>query len=105
MIRWIGVLSTLVGAAGLLLAMPSGASAATTLGETFSPDSCAGNTTYIQTADPGNRYAVLFDGVITSWSYEAASVDPATAVRLKIGSVPPSADLNSNTDVTIVAQS
>jgi hypothetical protein len=91
--------------ASALLAIPAGANAATTLGETFSPDGCAEDTTYIQTADPGNRYAVPFDGVITKWSYHAALVDPVTDVRLKVASVPSGADLSVDTDVTIVGQS
>jgi hypothetical protein len=79
---------------------------ATILGETFDPTGCTGNTTYIQTVDPGNRYRVPFDGVITSWSYQADAVAPATAVQLKIASVDPGADLTLDTaNITIVAES
>ena len=96
---------TIVLAAVALAALPTGANAATTLGETFDPDGCAEDTTYIQTADPGNRYAVPFDGVITKWSYHADPVDPVTEVRLKVASIPPGADLTQDTNVTIVGQS
>ena len=43
--------------------------------------------------------------MITSWSYQAAAVDPATSVQLKIGTIPPGADLTGDVNVTIVAQS
>ncbi len=74
-----------------------------TLGETFVPDSC-GTDTYIQTADPGNRYMVPFDGVITHWSYQS-DASPPSEIRFKVGRTAPGADLTMNTDVTIVGQS
>jgi hypothetical protein len=96
---------TILLAASSLLAIPAGANAATTLGETFIPDGCAEDTTYIQTADPGNRYAVPFDGVITKWSYQPHPVVPVTAVRLKIASIASGTDLTQDANVTIVGQS
>jgi hypothetical protein len=103
MIRKVGLLTVLVGAAMFALA-PSGSSAATTLGSTFDPDECEGDTTYIQTVSPGNSYSVPSDGVITHWTYQAHGTD-GTSVKLKVGRVSPSADLTLNTDVTIVGES
>jgi hypothetical protein len=101
--RRIGLFLALGSVAGIALAAPSGALGATTLGETFVPESC-GTDTYIQTADPGNRYMVPFDGVITKWSYQSDSTPPA-GIRFKVGRTGPGADLSLNTDVTIVGQS
>jgi hypothetical protein len=83
MIRRIGLLGALAGVAGVVLAVPSGASAAVTLGETFVPSGCS-EQTYIQTASPpgGPSYEVPFDGVITQWSYRSDSSPPET-VQLK----------------------
>jgi hypothetical protein len=100
MIRKIGLASMI---AGFALAAPGPASAATTLGETFVPESC-GTDTYIQTADPGNRYMVPFDGVITQWSYRSDSTPPA-GIRFKVGRTAAYADLSMDTNVTIVGQS
>ncbi len=104
MIRKVGLLTALASAAGFVLIAPSGASAATPLGATFSPNSCAGDTTYIQTVSPGNSYTVPADGVITHWSYRAGSAD-GTSVKLKIGRVSPTADLTTEAEVTIVGES
>jgi hypothetical protein len=101
--RRIGLLFALGSVAGVALAVPSGAFGATTLGETFVPDSC-GTDTYIQTADPGNHYMVPFDGVITQWSYQSDSTPPG-GIRFKVGRTSPGADLSLNTDITIVGQS
>jgi hypothetical protein len=91
---------------GVLLVVASGqAHAATTLGQTFDPDDCGSDTTYIQTADPGNRYVVPFNGVITRWSYQADASAPATDIQLKLGTVAPGTDLTQDANVTIVAQS
>ena len=74
--------SVIVGC-GLLLA-PGTSSAATTLGQTFTPGSC-GEETYIQTATPPGApsYTAPFDGVITQWSYQSDSTPPPT-IRLKV---------------------
>jgi hypothetical protein len=91
-------------ASGLTLAASAtSANASAILGETFVPDDCAPDT-YIQTADPGNRYMVPLDGTITSWSYQSGAVPPDDA-RLKIARTAPGADLSTDTDVTIVGQS
>lgn len=94
---------TFLLAAGALVAFPAGAHSATTLGETFEPDSCA-EETYIQTFDPGNRYTVPFDGVITRWSIQTDATPPPVA-RFKVGRVPPGADLMLDINLTIVGQS
>jgi hypothetical protein len=103
MIRRIGLAAMIASVAGFTLAAPGVVSAATTLGETFVPESC-GTDTYIQTADPGNRYTVPFDGVITKWSYQSDSTPPA-GIRFKVGRTAPGADLSMDTNVTIVGQS
>jgi hypothetical protein len=104
MVRRIGMVSLLASIGGFALIGPSGAGAATTLGETFLPDDCASDT-YIQTADPGNRYMVPSDGVITSWSYRSDPT-PTAVARFKVARTAPGADLSADTaDVTIVGQS
>lgn len=103
MIRRLGLATTIAVVAGFALVAPGPAAATTTLGETFVPDSC-GTDTYIQTADPGNRYMVPFDGVITSWSYQSDGTPPAD-LQFKVGRTAPGADLTMNTDVTILAES
>jgi hypothetical protein len=68
---------------GLLLA-PGSASAAMTLGETFTPTvDFGGSGIFIQTASPGDVYTVPSDGVITSWSFEAAS-SAGSPLKLKM---------------------
>jgi hypothetical protein len=105
MIRRIGLLGALTGAAGLLLAMPSGASAATTIGSTFVPTGlCGTDATYIQTASSGTPYSAPYSGVITSWSFQPGSSVPTT-IKLKVGRTLPGADLMNNTDITIVGES
>jgi RTX calcium-binding nonapeptide repeat (4 copies) len=54
-----------------LMAVPSGAGAATQIGETFAPvgpTPCAANHTRLQTESVGNSYVVPTDGVITQWN-------------------------------------
>jgi len=99
MIRRIGLLGALVGAAGLLSVAPGVASASTTIGQTFSPSGCS-EETYIQTASPpgGPSYVVPFDGVITQWSYQSDPSPPPT-VRLKAAFHP------GGTTLQIVAES
>jgi hypothetical protein len=68
---------------GLGLAAPAGASAATTLGETFAPTSdlsCGGpNNEVVQThRASGTSYAAPSAGVLTSWSFEASTTDSTT---------------------------
>ena len=69
--------------AGLGLAAPVGASAATTLGETFPPAadlSCGGpNYEVVQVhRASGLSYAAPSAGVLTSWSFEASTLAPTT---------------------------
>jgi hypothetical protein len=73
-------------AVAALIAAPGGASAATTIGETFpAPSSaCGTNETILQTSSPNNQYVASFDGVITSWTFQAGSPAP-DSLKLKIG--------------------
>jgi hypothetical protein len=71
-------------AAIALMAAPSGASGATTIGQTFTnPLFCAANNIRLQTVSPGNQYAAPADGVITEWSYQAPAAPPQ--LRFKVG--------------------
>jgi len=73
-----------VVAAALIAPIPSGASAATTIGETFDPPvNCVANFTYIQPISPGGRYAAPAAGVITSWSYQA-DADDVPRLKFKV---------------------
>jgi Ca2+-binding RTX toxin-like protein len=61
-------------AATALLAAPSGAGAATTIGETFAPTGdapCGANFTRLQVASVGDSYVAPTDGVITQWNFQA----------------------------------
>ena len=81
----------LVLAIGLVgLSTAQAGSAATQLGETFTPSGtfCGGNFTNFQTTSPGGQYVVPFSGVITSWSYEANATGP-TGLKLKVGRLVP----------------
>ena len=66
-----------------LLAAPSGASAATTIGQTVSPGNCTSGPTRLQTTSPGNLYAAPSAGVITQWSFQAGSAVPE--LEFKVG--------------------
>jgi hypothetical protein len=66
-----------------LMAVPSGASAATTIGQTVSPGNCTAGPTRLQTTSPGNLYAAPSDGVITSWSFQAGAAVPS--LKFKVG--------------------
>jgi hypothetical protein len=70
-------------AATALTAAPSGASAATTIGQTVSPGNCTAGPTRLQTTSPGNLYAAPSEGVITSWSFQAGSAVPS--LKFKVG--------------------
>jgi RTX calcium-binding nonapeptide repeat (4 copies) len=66
------------------MAAPSGASAATTIGETFTPPTgCLANNTRLQTVSPGNQYAAPTNGVITQWSFQANASPPK--LKFKVG--------------------
>jgi uncharacterized repeat protein (TIGR01451 family) len=71
--------------AGCALGFAASASASTTIGQLFVPNtSCATNTTYLQTSvSSGTGYTVPSAGVITSWAWEpAAETDPG--LKLKV---------------------
>jgi hypothetical protein len=73
---------------GLGLAAPTGASAATTLGETFAPTadlSCGGpNYEVVQVhRASGTSYAAPSAGVLTSWSFEASTL-ASTTLTLRV---------------------
>ena len=70
-------------AATALMAAPSGASAATTIGQTVSPGNCTAGPTRLQTTSPGNLYAAPSGGVITSWSFQAGAAVPT--LKFKVG--------------------
>ncbi len=75
-------------AAGALSAQAAPAGAATTIGETFVPnvDCGNGNSSFYQRANPtaGPSWQVPSNGVITSWSFQAAA-GADEVVRLKVG--------------------
>jgi RTX calcium-binding nonapeptide repeat (4 copies) len=89
--RFIGqsLLTSLVTVAALL-AVASGARAATTLGETFSPPSepffrCLPNDqTWLQSTSPGASYAAQSGGVITSWSFQGGASDVPPQLKFKV---------------------
>jgi hypothetical protein len=121
MIRRIGLLGTLVSAAGLLFAAPGSANAATTIGETFAPTvQFSGGYTGLQATSPGDLYAAQSPGVITSWSFQASASNLPQGLKLKIGRPegdtvftiigvsgpknPTASQLNTYTDVAIPIQ-
>jgi len=74
--------------ATVLMAVPSGAGAATRVGETFTPvpgnpNPCTGGYTFIQSSSPGGQYAVPLAGVVTSWSFAANGSPPS--LKFKVG--------------------
>jgi hypothetical protein len=69
--------------ASVLMAVPSGAGAATTIGQTVSPGSCTAGPTRLQTTSPGSLYAAPSEGVITSWSFQAGNAVPS--LKFKVG--------------------
>ena len=58
--------------AALAVVLPSPASAAVTIGATFDPGTSSCGNFLLQSVSPANSYAAPFDGVITSWSYQAS---------------------------------
>jgi Ca2+-binding RTX toxin-like protein len=71
-----------------LIAVPSGASAATTVGQTFFPGepfTCNGSPDWevLQTGRAsGPSYAAPSDGVLTSWSFEAGTLQTVMTLRV-----------------------
>src|SRR5215216_4163207 len=78
------IAGTLTGA--WLLSAPANAGAAAQIGETFAPAACSEltDTVFLQSMSPGDAYVVPFDGVVTSWSYQAGGNPPAM-LELKVG--------------------
>jgi Ca2+-binding RTX toxin-like protein len=75
----------LTAAVGLLLATPTGASAATQVGETFEPSwPCHDNINFLQSASPGAPYGVPHDGVLTAWSFRAPA-SGTDLLKFKVG--------------------
>jgi hypothetical protein len=71
-------------AVGALMVAPMGASAATQIGETFTPTSdCSVDRTRLQSGSPGAQYAAPSTGVITRWNFEAGASPPQ--VKFKVG--------------------
>jgi len=85
-----------------LMAAPSGASAAITIGQTFTPT--GGNPsgrTWLPSGAPG--YAAPSAGVITRWSFEAGGAPPQ--LKFKVGRPAPGADFTMAADFTIIGES
>ena len=100
MIRRVSVFAAVAGAAGLLIAAPGTASAATTLGETFvPPEGFTQPSIGLQAQSPGNGYTVPSAGVITSWSFQASFGAVPQGLELKVGRPA------GGTDFTIVGES
>jgi hypothetical protein len=61
---------------------------AATVGETFDPSgsACTNNRTWLQTTSAGDLYRIPFDGLITSWRFQAGVIVPNT-LKLKVGHV------------------
>jgi Ca2+-binding RTX toxin-like protein len=89
-----------VAVVAALTAAPSGAGAATQVGQTVDPAGsfCSNNTTWLQSVSPTNgSFAVPFDGVITSWSFQGGDFVPV-GLKFKLGRV-------GGTSLTIVGES
>jgi RTX calcium-binding nonapeptide repeat (4 copies) len=94
----------LLAALTLAASAPSGASAATQIGETFAPNAfCDTSRTRLQSVSPGGQYSAPSDGVITRWSFQAGPAPPN--LRFKVGRAAPGSDLTMNADFTIVGES
>jgi Ca2+-binding RTX toxin-like protein len=78
-------LLTSLATVAALLVVPSGAGAATTIGETFTPTTpCLTNQTLLQTTSPGAQYAAPSAGVITRWSFQASAANVPTGLKFKV---------------------
>jgi hypothetical protein len=78
---WVALAVALVG-----LASPGSAGGATTVGQTFDPNSGQFGFTHLQPGSPGAHYAAPFAGVITSWSHEAhpSQLSVPTDLKFKV---------------------
>jgi hypothetical protein len=64
---------------------PTGARAATQVGQTFAPpDGCSPDVTNLQTTSTGMAYAAPTAGVITSWSYQADNIGTPNTIKFKV---------------------
>jgi hypothetical protein len=74
----------LVAAAALIVG-PSGASAATQIGETFDPNhDCSADFTNLQSTSPGGQYAAPSAGVITRWSFQRDAAVGTVKLKFKV---------------------
>src|SRR5262245_3300004 len=81
--RLVSVLATVAGF--VLAAGEAPAGAAVKVGETFTPDGSWGCTgVMIQVGAPGDINVVPAAGVLTSWSFEDAGIDPTPPLKLKV---------------------
>ena len=73
--------------ATMLIALPSGASGATQIGQTFEPTDNCSPRVRLQSSSPGGQYAAPFAGVITSWNFQASSGGSSSGspVSFKVG--------------------
>jgi hypothetical protein len=95
----------LAAAAASVIAVPSGATAAMKLGETFPPpDEDCKALTFFQTESTGSSYRVPADGVITSWSFHAGA-DAPVQMKFKVARAAPGTDLSTDATLTVVAES
>jgi hypothetical protein len=99
-------------AAVALMVAPSGASAATTIGQTFDPYSlvsegveCPSDFTRLQSVSPGAAYAAPSAGVITRWSFEADPVTTSGNIKFKVARPAPGADFTGDADFTVIGES
>ena len=77
-------LAAAVTALALIGASASSAGAAVKIGDTFTPDTDLGLAgVIIQSGSPGDTYTVPSDGVVTSWSFEAAA-GMTPPIKLKV---------------------
>ena len=70
-----GICPTVVALAVTFVCAPS-ATASTQIGSTFPPISNCNLATWLHSGQPTGSHAVPFSGVITSWSFQAASTAP-----------------------------
>jgi hypothetical protein len=83
--RTLARMSLWLAVMALPIAAPGGASAATQIGETFSPlDGCSSDLTNLQTTSPGGSYTASSAGVITSWSFEAGTAGASNILKFKV---------------------
>jgi hypothetical protein len=77
----------IVAATTALLVIPSGASAAVTVGQTFTPTLNCVDRTRLQTTSPGSQYIVPSTGgitawTVTAWSFQSDATPPLMSLRV-----------------------